>query len=115
MDNNTTEISPESFILALANDGKCYDMFLENCWKRLRTGEWRTALIIATTQSFFDKNREPNEKIAFPPQTTQAAKDWLNMRYHEHFLREILPTYATIAKNALESWDNAKNLTKNVG
>lgn len=45
----------------------------------------------------------------------KAAKAWLNMRYHEHFLREILPTYATIAKNALESWDNAQNLTKNVG
>lgn len=112
MDKNTTKISPESFILALANDGKCYDMFIENCWLRLRTGEWRTALIIATVQGFFDRAKEPNEKITFPAATNQAARDWLNMRYHEHFLRKIFPTYATIAKNSLESWNNTPKSMK---
>jgi hypothetical protein len=77
--------------------------------------KWYIAEIIAKGKCIINENSEQDEDIVFPPATIEYAKNWLNMRYFEFFLREIFPTYAINAKNSLESWDNTPKSTKFVG
>lgn len=106
-------ISGEGLVLAIQNDAACYELFLQACMRRLTKGQWFIAEIIVKGKILIEKNSDTD--TSFPAQTIEYTKNWLNMRYHEHFLREIFPTYEIFAKNALESWDNAQKSVKNVG
>lgn len=110
-----TIISGEILVLVLNNDNYCYELFLDACLRRLVENKWYIAEIIAKGKCIINENSEQDEDIVFPPATIEYAKNWLNMRYFEFFLREIFPTYATNAKNSLESWDNTPKSTKYVG
>lgn len=113
MDKNTTKISGEELVLTIQNDGACYELFLQACLRRLTKGQWFIAEIIVKGKVLIEKNSETD--TSFPKETIEYAKNWLNMRYHEHFLREIFSNYAILAQNSLEMWDKAQNSTKNVG
>ena len=110
-----TIISGEALVLVINNDSYCYKLFFDACLRRLVENKWYVAEIIAKGKRIINENSEPNEDIVIPPAAIEYAKNWLNMRYFEHFLREIFPTYATNAKNSLESWDNTPKSTKYVG
>lgn len=110
-----TIISGEALVLVIRNDGYCYKLFFDACLRRLVENKWYIAEIIAKGKRIINESSDENEDIVFPPAAIEYAKNWLNMRYFEYFLREIFPTYATNAKNSLESWDNTPKSTKFVG
>lgn len=91
-------ISPESFILAMDNDGENYQMFLQVCGERFISGKWHIARIIVRTKLLFMNNVETDENVVFPSETIDAARKHLNHRYHKHYVLEILPEYVERAK-----------------
>lgn len=103
MSDNAKIISDEGLVLVIRNDGYCYKLFFDACLRRLVENKWYVAEIIAKGKRIINENADKDEEIVFPPDTIEYAKNWLNMRYFEYFLREIFPTYATNAKNSLES------------
>lgn len=110
-----TIISGEALVLVIRNDGYCNKLFFDACLRRLVENKWYIAEIIAKGKRIVNESSDENEDIVFPPAAIEYAKNWLNMRYYEYFLREIFPTYATNAKNSLESWDNTPKSIKFVG
>lgn len=91
-------ISPESFILAMDNDGENYQMFLQACGERFISGKWHIARIIVRTKLLFMNNVEIDETVVVPSETLNVARKHLDYRYHKHYVLEILPEYVERAK-----------------
>lgn len=99
-------ISSEEFILTIANDGDCYEMFLTACKKRFFGEEWHVNSIIAHAK--LQLNNLSVHPITYEIGAIRDARIYLDNRYFSHFLTEIAPEYIKSAQKQLEMWENTR-------
>ena len=102
-------VSSPEFILTIANDGECYEMFLTACKKRFFGEEWHVNGILTKVRIDL-RHLNNNEEIEYEVGAMRDARIYLNNRYYSHFLTEIAPEYVKSAQKQLEMWEKTRKI-----